>query len=241
MTPTLTSLAQLADQYCSDKGFSVLNAHGYVRVYEALLGKARLQPLRLLEIGLLHPVLHAANRDPHTGGFSKAPSLQMWLDYLPQSQVFGIDIEDFSAWQHPRAQIFRADQSNRSSLVAAARAMGGKFDVIIDDGSHASHHQQITLAALFPFLNAGGLYIVEDLHYQPADLEMPGLTKTRTLLQGLQRREIQGAASVWTAHELAMLERSIQSIFFFDSLDRDRPNVFETRDALAVLQKTQLL
>jgi hypothetical protein len=238
MTSILPSLAQLADQHGSDKGFSVLNAHGYVRIYEALLGKARLQPLRLLEIGLLHPVLHAAKRNPNTGGFSTAPSLQMWLEYLPQAQIFGMDIEDFSAWQHPRGQICRADQSNRSSLVAAAQAMGGQFDVIIDDGSHASHHQQITLAALFPYLNAGGLYIVEDLHYQPAELEMPGLTKTRNLLQGLQRREIQGAASVWTAPELAMLERSIQSIYFFDSLDRDRPNVFETRDALAVLQKS---
>jgi hypothetical protein len=237
MTAALPSLAQLADQHGSDKGFSVLNAHGYVRVYEALLSKARMQPLRILEIGLLHPLLHASQRKTDSGSFSTAPSLQMWLDYLPNAQVFGIDIEDFSAWSHPRGRICRADQSDRASLATAASEMGGKFDVIIDDGSHASHHQQISLAALFPYLNAGGVYVVEDLHYQPSDLEMPGLTKTRTLLQGLQRRETQGASSVWSSAELAMLERSIQSIYFFDSLDRDRPNVFETRDALAVLQK----
>ena len=48
---------------------------------------------------------------------------------------------------------------------------GGKFDVIIDDASHASHHQQISLGALFPHLNSGGYYIIEDLDWQPNELE----------------------------------------------------------------------
>ena len=41
------------------------------------------------------------------------------------------------------------------------------FDIIIDDGSHYSPHQQKTLGYLFPKLKAGGLFIIEDLHYTP--------------------------------------------------------------------------
>ncbi|MFM9879655.1 MAG: hypothetical protein ACKVOO_04500 [Burkholderiaceae bacterium] len=235
--PALPTLAALADLHGSDKGFSVLNAHGYTRVYESLLRGVREQPLRLLEIGLLHPVLHAAAR-AEGGAFSKAPSLQMWADYLPHAKIFGLDIEDFSGFAHPRVQILRADQGDRASLQQAAVAAGGAFDLIIDDGSHASHHQQITLGALLPYLNAGGVYVVEDLHYQPAALEWPGLTKTRALLQVLQqRRELSGIPSALLGPELQLLEQQVANVVFFDSLDRDRANAFDTRDALAVLKK----
>jgi hypothetical protein len=248
--PRLSTLAELADQYGSDKGFNVLNAHGYTRVYESVLRGARQSPLRLLEIGLLHPALHSQQRDSN-GAFAVAPSLQMWADYLPQADIFGLDIEDFSAFKHPRAKAVRADQGDRASLTAAMALAGSfasstlpagsapskGFDVIIDDGSHASHHQQISLAALFPHLNAGGVYIIEDLHYQPRDLELAGLTKTRSLLKALQARQAGGIPSMLTDAEMAHLTRDIAQIVFFDSLDRDRPNVFETRDALAVIQK----
>lgn len=236
MSPNPT-LAELADRYGSDKGFHVLNAHGYTRVYESILHSARLSAIRLLEIGLLHPAVHSQKRNAD-GAFDVAPSLQMWAEYLPNASIFGLDIEDFSAFSHPRAQALRADQGDRASLEqAVVRAGGAGFDVIIDDGSHASHHQQITLGALFGHLNPGGVYIIEDLHYQPANLELAGLTKTRTLLKALQARQTLGIPSMLTETEMAVLARDVAQIVFFDSLDRDRPNVFETRDALAVIQK----
>ena len=46
----------------------------------------------------------------------------------------------------------------------AAAAPG--YDVIIDDASHASPHQQLAFRHLFPRLRSGGLYIIEDLHWQ---------------------------------------------------------------------------
>ncbi len=39
-------------------------------------------------------------------------------------------------------------------------------DIIIDDASHASHHQQNAFVTLFPKLRSGGLYIIEDLRWQ---------------------------------------------------------------------------
>lgn len=55
------------------------------------------------------------------------------------------------------------------------------MDIIIDDASHASHHQQNAFLELFPTLKSGGLYIIEDLRWQPEAYEKPGITKTAEL------------------------------------------------------------
>jgi hypothetical protein len=54
------------------------------------------------------------------------------------------------------------------------------FDIIIDDGSHASPHQQLAFKYLFPKLGAGGVYVIEDLHWQSPVYEtlIPGTPKT---------------------------------------------------------------
>ncbi len=235
---THSLLAQLAQKYGSDKGFHVLNAHGYTRVYESLLASVREQPVRLLEIGLLHPALHAQAR-VQGQAFDAAPSLSMWAEYLPQAQILGLDIEDFSAIQHPRIRTVRADQGRAEDLVSAlAPHVGAGFDVIIDDGSHASHHQQITLGALWPMLKVGGVYIIEDLHYQPAALELPGLIKTRSLLDLLRtRRDISDLPCAMPIDQAKRLSFEAGEVLFFDSLDADRPNPQDSRDAMAVIQK----
>lgn len=52
--------------------------------------------------------------------------------------------------------------------------------MIIDDGYHASKHQQITLVSLWETLKPGGIYVIEDLHYQPLkETEL----KTRDMLR----------------------------------------------------------
>jgi len=117
-------------------------------------------------------------------------------------------------------------------LVAQA---GGAFDIIIDDGSHASHHQQIALAHLFPHLAPGGLYCIEDLHYQPADMELPGISTTREFLRDL-RFGRSGARLAMDQQGLAALLVQIGSIHCFDSQSERWP-LAQREDALAVLVK----
>ena len=57
-------------------------------------------------------------------------------------------------------------------------------DIVIDDASHASHHQQNAFLELFPALPSGGLYVIEDLRWQPDAFERPGITKTAQLFRG---------------------------------------------------------
>lgn len=226
-------LTQLANQFGSDKGDTILCAHGYTRIYESLFDAARHRPLRLLEIGLVHGHTQA------TAGERLAeigcPSLRMWAHYLPQAALFGFDIMDFRSLSEPRMTIFQGDQSNPSDLARLAHQAGGPFDIIIDDGSHASHHQQITLAALFPHLAPGGLYCIEDLHYQPADLELRNITSTRDFLRDL-RYGGSGARLAIDQQGLATLLSQIASIHFFDSRSA-RWTLAQREDALAVISK----
>jgi hypothetical protein len=235
------SLHELADHFGTDKGFGVLNAHGYTRIYQNILHEARQKPLRILEVGLLHPLLHRKNGAKNQV-FNIAPSLQMWAAYLPNALIAGFDIEDFSGLQHPRIKTWQVDQSNQEDLNSAAssavKIFDGLFDLIIDDGSHSSGHQQTTLLALLPYLKHEGYYIIEDLHYQPESIEIPGIIKTKTLLKVLTRQcPGQSIRSVLNKDQLLWLQENIASVDFFDSLDRDRPNPYHSADALALIRR----
>lgn len=115
----------------------------------------------MLEIGLETP-------STDTGNTTDAPSLRVWRQYFPHAHIYGYDINDFSFFEQERTVTFRGDQSSRDDLGRFLAEHGdGGFRLVIDDGSHASSHQQVSLAALFPHVDPGGLYVIEDLQWQP--------------------------------------------------------------------------
>jgi len=170
-------MTTLAAKYKSDKGVTIFPFHGYSVHYEMLFERLRDRAINMLEIGL------ARRTDRRSLGIG-CPSLSMWLDYFPKANVFGFDIDDFSWVDLPRTQIVRGDQGNSDDLRKLV-AKCPRFDIIIDDGSHASYDQQVTLKTLFPHLASSGLYVIEDLRWQPDDLEasLPPTRKTRDLLK----------------------------------------------------------
>lgn len=112
-----------------------------------------------------------------------SPSVQMWLEYFPNAEIYGFDISDFSHMQHPRFHFVRGDASSEDDIRRLAGS-APEFHIIIDDGSHASYHQQLALKNLFPKLAQDGLYVIEDLHWQPPTYEtrLPALPKTGDFL-----------------------------------------------------------
>ncbi len=157
------NLTRLADAYGSDKGSVAQHPHNYALLYDMLLGPRREAIRNMIEIGLLvgGPEV-GIDADRPTDNL---PSVKMWLDYFPKAIVHGFDISDFSFFTHPRFRFTRGDSGVASDL-AKLVARGERYDFIIDDGSHASFHQQLAFLTLFPHLEPGGLYIIEDLHWQ---------------------------------------------------------------------------
>jgi hypothetical protein len=158
----------------------------------------------------------------------------MWSRYFPNATIVGFDFNDFSSVRLPRCRIIRGDMGSRADLARLLEQTGGQFDIVIDDASHASHHQQIALGFLFPHLIPGGVYIVEDLQWQPDKVEIPACTKTRDLLR---RAAVTGVfdSPFLLAHERAALQSGVESIRFYDSAMRSRP--LDADDALAVIRK----
>lgn len=225
-------LDRLANKYQSDKGSLYFNAHAYAAVYESYLARIRSSELHLLELGLLRHDVQALNPD---GPYDNTPSLKMWREYLPNAKLVGFDIADFStAPALPGVQIVRGDMGDTGDLQRLVEAAGGPFDVIIDDGSHASHHQQIALATLYPYLKPGGLYFIEDLGYQPPQWEKPDATKTRDMLKKVACGRPKPTA-YFKDEPFRLFCDTFDSIEFYDSHDRQFGRI--GADALAAIRR----
>ena len=173
----LPNLTDLADRYGSDKGSA---KHRYTELYNMLFQPFRNSPIRFLEMGLQigGPELgHSQDR-----ATTDLPSVRMWLEFFAKAQIWGLDVSDFGWFSHERFQFVRCDMDDRANIAGVAAAMP-PMDIMIDDASHASHHQQNAFLELFPRLNDGGLYIIEDLRWQPETYERKGITKTADLFQ----------------------------------------------------------
>ena len=88
----------------------------------------------------------------------------MWQNYFSKdSLMVGMDINpECSAYTGENIEIFIGDQSNKEHLSELVKKYG-KFDVIIDDGSHVSEHQIASFEYLIDYLNDDGVYLVEDV------------------------------------------------------------------------------
>ena len=209
----VNSLTSLANYYKSDKGNLILNSHHYTRIYEQELSVFKDRSILILEIGLQH----FAYQNQGLKEQIKTPSLKMWSKYFPEALVIGFDKEDFLFAKEKKISIYRGDQGDREDLEKLAQEFPNGFDIIIDDGSHASHHQQTSLAVLFKYLKVGGVYVIEDLHSQPSNIELPNHLKTRDLLKCLIQKKQVSCLSM-SDEEVLYLQSHVKSINFYDSL-----------------------
>ena len=125
--------------------------HHYFDIYARHFGKYRDRPIRMLEIGVFR------------GG-----SLRMWKEFFhPDATIVGIDI-DKSCQAHEIADcnvFVRIGSQGDPAFLHKVNSEFGPFDIILDDGSHKTHHQIVSFGALFrSALNDGGCYMVEDMH-----------------------------------------------------------------------------
>ena len=137
-----TELCLLAEKYGCDKTPAI--RHGYTPFYHSILRNRTIK--RVFEIGV-------------AGG----ASMKMWHDYFPEAVIFGIDNDPGNIIQSDRIYTTLCDASNSTDLHDVASAIGGNFDLIVDDGSHFPQHQISAFHTLLPFLTDDGIYVIEDV------------------------------------------------------------------------------
>jgi hypothetical protein len=139
---------RLAEVFFSHRGRTIHKWVHYLEIYERHFAKYRDTPVKMLEIGVF-----------------KGGSLELWREYFgAAATIFGIDINPKCAdcVMAPN-QVRIGSQADPLFLQKVILEMGTP-DIVLDDGSHIGSHQRKSFDTLFPLLNPGSLYVIEDLH-----------------------------------------------------------------------------
>jgi 23S rRNA U2552 (ribose-2'-O)-methylase RlmE/FtsJ len=136
-------LTKIGLKHQTDKAYFHLFTEFYNDYFEQFLGR----PIQILEIGI-------------AGG----NSLTMLQEFFPEATIHAIDINETSVRLDlgKRIHKYLCSQDDFPQLTNIFQGM--KFDIIIEDGSHLTSHQQTSLGFFFPYLQKNGIYICEDLH-----------------------------------------------------------------------------
>ncbi len=138
----------LKEYWLNNTGKKITKWTHYFPVYEKHFKPLTDKPIKVLEIGILN------------GG-----SLQMWRKYFhPDSVIVGIDINpDCKVHEEDDVHVRIGNQSDPEFLQSLIDEFG-KFDLVIDDGSHHVSHVNKTFQFLYPKIQNTGIYLIEDTH-----------------------------------------------------------------------------
>lgn len=140
----MRTLDKIAISYGTDKSS---NVHNYCEKYEKWLPFNRLEPLKILEIGVLD-----------------GKSLLMWKEFYPNSTIVGIDInKECSKYNDPSNKIHvEVGSQDDPDFLRFVCGKYGHFDFVLDDGSHIQRHIIFSFEHIFPFVKSEGVYVIED-------------------------------------------------------------------------------
>jgi len=138
------NLDKIAKYRGTDKSSDI---HNYCVKYEKYLPFKRTDKINILEIGVLN-----------------GQSLLTWKDYFYESQILGIDINPECKQYEDKENKIDVEIGSQVDHVFLNEIMRdyGKFDMILDDGSHINEHVIFSFEHLFQSVKSGGVYIVED-------------------------------------------------------------------------------
>ena len=97
-------------------------------------------------------------------------SIKLWKKLFPHAELWEAEY-NAQCVDHAKKRnqldginVLVGDQSDSSVLDQWVEQSGGKFDAIIDDGGHTNCQISNTFDKLWPQLNPGGYYFIEDMH-----------------------------------------------------------------------------
>lgn len=102
--------------------------------------------------------------------YGPGASVQLWKKLFPQADIWEAErnkrcVDEAKKNNHLEGvNALVGNQGDENVLDSWIEQSGGKFDVIIDDGGHKNCQISHTFEKLWPELNPGGYYFIEDLH-----------------------------------------------------------------------------
>jgi hypothetical protein len=147
-------LLESYQKYCGHDGYGDKGtAHSYIDVYNKIFHEHKTKDISLLEIGVL-----------------RGHSLMMWADFFEDSEIIGLDVQNFLEFADDTFAFHICNGTSKSELEGC---LGDKtFDYIIDDGSHQIIDQVKSFKFLFERIRPGGVYIIEDIQNLDSDRDL---------------------------------------------------------------------
>jgi predicted O-methyltransferase YrrM len=144
---TLVSLYE-NNGHTSDKWGSKVEDHTYLPIYDSLFERLRFRSNKILEIGVY-----------------RGDSLNLWAEYFRSSTIYGVDcnLSQVDIKLHDNVEIIAGDAYKNGFLGTISGK--GKFDIIIDDGSHEIQHQIFFINHYIDLLTDDGILIIEEAAY----------------------------------------------------------------------------
>jgi hypothetical protein len=151
-----TDLCNLMSKYGSEKGGGN-EWHNYTRFYDSILKSNRNTSLNLFELGL-------GTNDPTIRGYTRGQPcgcLRAWSEYLPNSRIWGCDIDSRILITTDKITTFQCDSTNQQSISDMWNQIPVNMNIIIDDGLHEFESGLIFFTNSISKLQVGGMYIIE--------------------------------------------------------------------------------
>ena len=150
----LSKLCFIGKKFGTDK--SILNnktvcQHSYTGVYNILFSSLKESKINIAEIGILHN-----------------HSIQMWREYFINATIDGFEydeklIENAKKLNMPLVNYYKIDVTQPSEIIKAFKKANKKYDIIIDDSTHAFDDMINIIFNTNFFLKKNGYLIIEDV------------------------------------------------------------------------------
>lgn len=149
-----------------------ITAHGYSKFYETIFLNLRNESFNILEIGSFYGNASAA-----------------FYFYFKNANILGGDINpDMFSYYSERVKSFYVNSSSEESIKKNIVDKDIKFRIIIEDASHMLKDQIISLFYLFPKLEKGGYFIIEEIDFPESREDMrtnQDLPDLKTILKNI--------------------------------------------------------
>ena len=191
---TYKPLTEIGVKHGTDKAYFHLFTEFYNDYFELFKNK----PINILEIGIF-----------------EGKSILMLKEFFPLATIYAIDINpsrvNLKLGDNIHNYLCSQDDCEKLKLLFN----NIKFDIIIDDGSHMTSHQQISLGFMFPYLNKKGIYICEDLHTSyTSNYIDTDVTTLKILETYCQDKKI--SCDIINIEQLDYLNNNIDNVFIYE-------------------------